>query len=147
MITADALEEMMARARQTQTPAALPTARAPEQPAVTPREVVIGIKLNVSGRELGVRLAERIRWHREKADALLAQMSKLAEVERDARDALANAFGRYDSPRAMLGKKLDEHRDRAAFLTFLRDHVDADQLYRLDSTDLRMTEILPDRPW
>jgi len=137
----------MARARKSQRPVGGPQpAMAVRQP-VRPGEVVHGIKLDVTGRELGIRLDVRIRWHRERGDALLAQMKKLGEVDHDAGDALANALGRYDSPRAVLEKKLREHRDRAGFLTFVRDHVQTDQLYRLDSTDLRMTEILPDRPW
>jgi len=108
---------------------------------------VHGIKLTVSGRELAVRLTERIRWHRDKSDTLLEQMKKIGEIERAAADDLKDAVGRYDSPGAALGKRLREHRERAAFLTFVRDHLSAEQIYKLDSTDLRMTEILPDRPW
>lgn len=112
-----------------------------------PAEIVDGLKLTVSGRELGVRLTERIRWHRERADALLAQMTKLGDVVRVAADDLPYGLDRYDSPRAALDRKLREHHDRASFLTFVRDHIAADQIYRLGSKDLRMTEILPDRPW
>jgi hypothetical protein len=112
-----------------------------------PAEIVHGIKLTVSGRELGVRLTDRIRWHRERGDALVTQMKRLEDVERDAGDDLANVLGRYDSPRVALDKKLREHQERASFLAFVRDHIVAEQIYKLDSTDLRMTEILPDKPW
>ena len=111
------------------------------------RETIRGIQLNVPGRELIVRLADRIRWHRERADALIAQMTKLAQVEHEAADDLVGVLGRYDSPRAALEKRVREHQERATFLTFVRDHVNPEDLYRLDSTDLRMTEILPDTPW
>lgn len=74
-------------------------------------------------------------------------MKKLGEIERDAADEIANVIGRYESPRIILEKKLREHQERASFLMFLRDHIAADATYRLDSTDLRMTEILPDRAW
>jgi hypothetical protein len=30
---------------------------------------------------VGVRLADRIRWHRERADALLVKMKKLGDIE------------------------------------------------------------------
>lgn len=111
------------------------------------RDVVQGIRLQVRGRELAVRLGERIRWHRERGDAIVVQMKKLGEIERDAADELANGMARYESPRVILEKKLREHQERASFLTFLRDHIEADDTYRLDSTDLRMTEILPERAW
>ena len=80
-------------------------------------------------------------------DALIEQMKKLTDLERGAADALAQVLGRYDSPRAALEKKLHEHQERTSFLTFLRDHVSPDEVYRLDSSDLRMTEILPERTW
>lgn len=114
---------------------------------VSKREAIRGIQLNVPGRELVVRLADRIRWHRERADALISQMTKLAKVEHEAADDLIGALGRYESPRSILEKRVREHQERATFLTFVRDHVDPDDLYRLDSADLRMTEILPDKPW
>lgn len=116
-------------------------------PAGLKRETIRGIQLNVPGRELVVRLTDRIRWHRERADALIAQMTKLAQVEHEAADDLVGALGRYDSPRSVLEKNVREHQERATFLTFVRDHVDPQDLYRLDTTDLRMTEILPDKPW
>jgi hypothetical protein len=111
------------------------------------KEAEQGIRLQVTGRELAVRLGERIRWHRERGDALIDHMKKLTDLERGAADALVGALGRYESPRAMLEKKLHEHQERASFLTFLRDHVSPDEIYRLDSSDLRMTEILPERSW
>jgi hypothetical protein len=133
-------EASMVRARRIQ---AIKQATAP----LKFKEVVQGIRLQVTGRELAVRLGERIRWHRERGDALIDHMRKLTDLERGAADALAGALGRYESPRAMLEKKLHEHQERASFLTFLRDHVSPDEVYRLDSSDLRMTEILPERSW
>lgn len=125
---------------------ALSEAGRPPAQVEEPVTVVRGLELEVSGRELGVRLSDRIRWHRERGDALLAQIKKLGEVEREAGADLA-VFGRYDSPRDTLENKLREHQERAAFLAFVRDHVDADRIYRLGSMDLRMTEILPEKVW
>ena len=133
----------MARPRSSQSP----STRRPQPSLPQSRDVVQGLKLQVRGRELAVRLGERIRWHRARGDALIAQMKKLGEIERDAADELENVIGQYESPRIILDKKLREHQERASFLTFLRDHIAADDTYRLDSTDLRMTEILPDKPW
>jgi hypothetical protein len=116
-------------------------------PVPIPRETIRGIQLTVTGRELVVRLNDRIRFHRERADTLTAQMAKIAQAEREAADDLSVAFSTYESPRVRLDKRVREHQERALFLTFIRDHVNADDVYRLDSSDLKMTEILPDRPW
>lgn len=138
----------MARAARTHARATLPQPTLVSAPLLTrPRDVVQGLRLHVSGRELTVRLGERIRWHRDRADALIEQMKKLSDVERAATDELAKALTRYDSPRTLIEKQLREHQERASFLAFLRDHITPDDVYRLDVTDLRMTEILPDRPW
>ena len=110
--------------------------------AVQP-ETIQGIRLTVNGRELTVRIAERIRWHRERSDILIQQMKKLTEVERSAADDLAYMLGRYESPRALLEKRLREHEERASFLAFVRDHLVIDAVYRLDSSDLKMIDVLP----
>jgi hypothetical protein len=113
---------------------------------VTPsREVIHGIALQVSGRELGVRLAERMRWHRGRADALIQQLKKLEDAETALAGDVDDGLGRFQSPRPALEKKLRDHRERATFLGFLRDHINDHDIYRLDTADLRMTEILPER--
>jgi hypothetical protein len=37
------------------------------------------------------------------------------------------------------------HAERLALLTFLRDHLVAGEVYRLDEEDLKFAELLPDR--
>ena len=114
------------------------------EPVVPPAvEVINGIRLTVNGRELAVRVGERIRWHRERGDILIEQMKKLAEVELTAAEDLANILGRYESPRAIMEKRLREHQDRAVFLAFIRDHIAPDAVFRLDATDLKMIDVLP----
>jgi hypothetical protein len=106
-------------------------------------EIISGIKVTVNGRELAVRLGERIRWHRERGDTLIRQMTKLAEIERNAVDDLVTILGRYKSPRGLMEKRLREHQDKATFLAFVRDHIAADAVFQLDSNDLRMIDVLP----
>ena len=138
----------MARAARLQSRASFPQQTELAAPrAMRPRDVVQGLRLHVSGKELAVRLGERIRWHRQRGDILIEQMKKLADIEREAGDELARALTAYDSPRTRIEKQLREHQERASFLAFLRDHLSADDVYRLDSSDLRMMEILPDKPW
>src|SRR5690606_23846914 len=94
-----------------------PRAELPAQPPHDKARVateVSGLTLTVSGRELGVRLGERVRWHREYADILIEQLGKIGDLER-----------------AVLEKALREHRERAAYLAFVRDHIDPEVVYRL----------------
>ncbi|HEY0871957.1 MAG TPA: hypothetical protein VGD94_00690 [Vicinamibacterales bacterium] len=108
-------------------------------------EVIEGIIVAVNGRELAVRVGERIRWHRERGDSLIAQMKKLTEVERSAAEDLAAMLGgRYESPRGVLERRLREHQDRATFLAFIRDHISPDAIYRLTAADLKMIDVLPE---
>ena len=111
------------------------------------QEMIQGIRLQVRGSELAVRLDERIRWHRARNDSLIAEMKKLADIERDGGSELATLIRCNESPRATLEKRLREHQERASFLAFLRDHIEKNATYRLDAVDLRMTEILPERTW
>ena len=126
--------------------------RSPKVPAVSgattaspASEIIKGISLTVRGTELVVRVSERVRWHRERADVLIEQLTKLADVERAAAEDLANILGRYESPRAILEKRLREHRDRATFLAFIRDHLAPNAVYRLESADLQLMDLIRDR--
>jgi hypothetical protein len=113
-------------------------------PMPKPDEVIDGIAVTIKGRELAVRVGERIRWHRERGDRLIEQMKKLVEVERSAAEDFVTMLGRYDSPRAMLEKRLRDHQERARFLAFIRDHILQDAVYRLGSSDLRLLDVVPD---
>ena len=131
----------MRRARKSKVDGQAPSIRSVSASRPAEREV---ITVTVNGRELAVRVGERIRWHRERGDALITQMKKLTEVERGAAEDLATILGgRYESPRGALERRLREHQDRATFLAFIRDHNTPDAVYRLNSSDLKMIDVLP----
>lgn len=111
--------------------------------AARPLPELQGLTLKVAGRELAVRLGERVRWHRERADVLIEGLTKLGEVERATRDDLDPVLGRLESPRGSMEKALREHQARATYLAFIRDHLTADAVYRLDAADLRMIDLVP----
>jgi hypothetical protein len=115
----------------------------PSNATGTSPELIAGINVTIKGRELAIRIGERIRWHRERGDVLIQQMKKLTEVERSASDDLAFMLGRYTSPRALLEARLREHEERAAFLAFVRDHLTLEAVYRLDAADLKMIDVVP----
>jgi hypothetical protein len=127
----------------------LQIAEAPASPpgtnpgAARPLPELQGLTLKVAGRELAVRLGERVRWHRERADVLIEGLTKLGEVERATRDDLDPVLGRLESPRGSMEKALREHQARATYLAFIRDHLTADAVYRLDAADLRMIDLVP----
>ena len=106
---------------------------------------ITGISVTINGRELAVRIEQRIRFHRERADILIQQMKKLLEVERTTADDLPYMLGRYDSPRALLEMRLRRHEERATFLAFIHDHITLDAIYRLDASDLKTIDVLPGR--
>ncbi len=110
--------------------------------------MIEGLKLDVKAEELVRSLAERIRYHRSKAESYSAQIDKLGEVasigEEEEEDVIAFTRG-HESPRTSLERKVKEHVERAAILTFLRDHLVPGEVYRLSEQDLRMAEILPGR--
>ena len=46
-------------------------------------------------------------------------------------------------PGLTLGALHTEYEERASFLAFVRDHIMLDAIYRLDSSDLKMIDVLP----
>jgi hypothetical protein len=118
--------------------------------AVTERSredgMIEGLLLDVPAEELMERLDGRIAHHRSRVASYEAQLGKLAEVQTDAddEDDPVRAL-RSGSPRESLERKLREHRDQAAFLMFLREHLVPKEMYRLEESDLRTLEIVPGR--
>ena len=80
-----------------------------------------------------------------KVDAYAAQIRRLGDIGPDPEDndVVAELRG-GGSPRHSLERKHHQHKERAALLTFLRDHLVAGEVYRLDQEDLRFAELLPD---
>jgi hypothetical protein len=95
----------------------------------------------VRGKDLAARLSARIDWHRQRENAVRAQLQQLSES--DGRTP-SMAHSQRDALRMGLERKLGDHQQRAEFLAFLRDHLSPTRIYRLDSMDFRMIEIMPD---
>ncbi len=113
--------------------------------------MIESLKLDVKAEELVQRLEDRIAYHRTKAESYGTHIAKLGEIptigEEEEDDVVSLTRG-HESPRISLERKVSEHADRAAILTFLRDHIVPGEVYRLSEQDLRMAEILPSRyPW
>jgi hypothetical protein len=106
------------------------------------REIQRGVTLDASGDQLMARIAQRIQWHKKQATTVDAQLKRLvAETATDTREI--HGWRRH-STITELGKRLREHEERGQFLTFVRQHLSGRTIYRLDSSDLRMLEIMPE---
>jgi hypothetical protein len=108
-----------------------------------PKEIIHGITLDVRGRDLAERIGARIEWHRMREAAVRAQLQQLTDTDRGDRGA-AIAVSQRESLRLGLERRLSDHQQRVEFLSFLRDHLSPQRIYRLDSLDFRMIEIMPD---
>jgi len=97
----------------------------------------------VRGRDLAVRITARIEWHRQREAAVRTQIQQLSDPDRSDAKPVITASQR-DAIRIGLERKLSDHQQRAEFLTFVRDHLSPARVYRLDSMDFRMIEIMPD---
>jgi len=106
-------------------------------------EIIYGIKLDIRGSQLASRLAARIEWHQKRQEAVATQIARLTETA-SGDEGAPIAIRQRDSLRLGLERQLAEHEQRATFLAFLRDHLAPQQVYRLDSLDFRMIEILPE---
>lgn len=97
--------------------------------------VIDGLKLTMTGNELKVKLEERIQWHHRNAT-------------RNAR--LLNEPDPNDEtplPEGVLENEIDQSQDQIEVLTLIRDHILAEEVYRLGEHDLRFADLLPEENW
>ena len=99
--------------------------------------MIEGLKLTMTGDEVRKRLAERIKHHQE----LVAHYMKEAAREPDPKDD-------YDFvlPEHMCEYEQELHGWHAAALTYIREHIEGGEIYRLGPEDLAFGELLPPKP-
>jgi hypothetical protein len=95
--------------------------------------VIDGLKVQMTSGELAGRLAERIRWHEQ---AALDYQHEL-ELPEDQRD-------NPELPEHILEHKIQQHREDAAVLSLIRDHLIPNEVYRLSEIDLRFADLAPE---
>ena len=99
--------------------------------------MIDGLKLTLTGDELRTLLDERI------AERLAAAARWERERERTATDATEDA---PLLPDHMCENEAERQQWRADILTFVRDHLDPSEIYRLGEADLEFAELLPAEP-
>jgi hypothetical protein len=94
--------------------------------------VIEGLKLTMTGTQLRSSLTERVRWHQGEMDRMSAQLTThRALVEAPYADRV-------------LEDEISRAQRRIDVLSFIRDYIVADEVYRLGEFDLRFADLLPD---
>lgn len=99
--------------------------------------MIEGLQIDIKGSELKTMLENRLKYHKDKAKALLGNLEKLTDIEKTM-DAEAEAIGKFSnaSPRSSLESTIKKHKDQSIYYKFMVDHVVVDETYRLSETDL-----------
>ena len=99
--------------------------------------MIEGLKLTMTGEEIRAALEERIRIHERRAEPWQHEAERTPESQTVEHPLL---------PEEMCENKSEEEGWRVDVLTFIRDHLDPSEVYRLDAHDLAFGELLPEKP-
>lgn len=107
--------------------------------------MIDGFRVEVTSDEIVRHLEQRIRHHRDIAAECMAKAKRLESLEsseeaEDEDDELGMMWPGYQDE---LQRRAARHRSREAMLTFFRDRVVTNEIYRLAERDLRSLEWLP----
>ena len=99
--------------------------------------MIDGLKLTFTGEELCKLLEERIASHNTSAERWRHEQTRTHESETEDEPLLPDHICEHE---------MERHVWRASVFEFIRDHVDAQETYRLGADDLEFGEILPSKP-
>ena len=98
-----------------------------------------GVKLDVLGRAIIAQADERIKWHKQTAAVMAAELKAMTPgATSDTPDEWKQRSRRTD-----LESKISGHLEYARFLTFVRQNIVRTRRYRLGLTDMSLLEITP----
>lgn len=109
--------------------------------------MIDGFRIEMTADELVQHLEGRIYHHRTAAsdcDTKRIRFEAVGSPPED-EDGEAPFLAAWPGYGAELERRAEGHKRREATLTFLRDHVIAREIYRLDEHDLRLLELWPRR--
>lgn len=105
--------------------------------------MIEGFRIDVTADELVAHLDRRITHHRDRAHECDTKLQRLRALE-TATDEEEEAFHMCGPSRIDgLERLTARHRNREVFLMFARNHVVANEIYRLSEDDLSLLEWLP----
>jgi len=91
--------------------------------------MIEGLKLTMCGEELRRLIDEAVRRHEQKADRWTGETLRTEDDETEDATML---------PQHRCENEAERHTWRASVLTFIRDHIDATETYRLCVADLEV---------
>ena len=95
--------------------------------------MIDGLKLTMTGAQLRFTLEERIRRHQSDVERLTTE-----------RRTSHRAFKECPYPDSVVAGEISRAERRIEVLTFIREYIVADEVYRLGEFDLRFADLLPD---
>ena len=99
--------------------------------------MIDGLKLTMTGVQLRTNIEARIRWHQGEIKRLSRQVK---EPE--------HSLDESPYPANVLESEIGRAERHIEVLTFIRDYIVADEVYRLGEFDLRFADLLPEEdPW
>ena len=105
--------------------------------------MIDGLKVTLTGEELRARLDERVKDHEREAEWYKRRaQSRSRDDHYDDDDDEDEVV----LPEHMCDFERELHEWRAEVLAYLRDHLDASEVYRLGEADLEFGELLPEKP-
>ena len=96
-----------------------------------------GLKLAMPGVEVRKLLEQRIDEHQRRADRWKREQARTPEQHTEDEPLL---------PDHICTNEAERHEWRADVLTFIHDHIDSAEVYRLAEADLAFAELLPEKP-
>ena len=99
-----------------------------------------GVNLDVLGRTIIAQADERIRWHKQTARVMEAELKAI--TMKPASGSLSEEW-KQTSRRTDLQNKIGGHLEYARFLDFVRRNIVRDRRYRLALSDMSLLEIMP----
>ena len=99
--------------------------------------MIEGLKLTIPGEKLRMLLDERIHHHQRCADRWAHEQTRTPSDQTEDNPLL---------PEHMCSHEEERHRWRTDVLSFIRDHIEIGETYRLAQADLDFGELLPSAP-
>ena len=96
--------------------------------------MIEGIRIDISSSELKEHLEERAEFHRKKSEWYSTQVTSL-------REGGVTPAPMSNDPVASLANSASGHKEKAAYFSFLAQHLIPDELYRLTEDDMGNIEL------
>jgi hypothetical protein len=101
------------------------------------RTMIEGLKLTVTGEDLRTLLEARVAHHERCVAHWEREKARTPDEQTEEAPLL---------PDEMCANEAERHEWRAEVLTFIRDHIESAETYRLSAADLEFGELLPAKP-